>query len=462
MSKVGVDNKHPEYMKHYNQIELCNNIYYGVDTSLIYLNQLERESNDSFMQRKKNATLKNFVKRAIEAFIGMMFRKHIEYTGISPELMSILDKVDGYNGMDRFARNLSDELLTDGKVFIGIDSPKDGEGKPYALIYKRNQIINWSRDDAGNYNMLVAHEFVQDNEDIFQTDYVEQFKVFLADGSIQVWRYNNDGNELYMHDEIFTEFDRVPFVAIELDNVPPLYDVAKMTVKHFNRTSVKDKYLDMCACPVPLVWGADVDDTKGGTKPVLVVGADEAFLFNGTKEECDFQWRELSGSSIDKLQNDLEVIEQDITTGIIRAATNDSGVMKTATQAFYEAAESSNRVVVIATVIEQGLNNMLEIMADIANEPLDDKARIIINKDFNAVQGGNDSVRILWEIYLGGGLSTTTFLDSLAKYEVVDIGNVADEMARITEDKFVLKPRVKEEVVAKPIDNNTANAIIEK
>ena len=122
-----------------------------------------------------------------------MFRKHIEYTGISPELMSILDKVDGYNGMDRFARNLSDELLTDGKVFIGIDSPKDGEGKPYALIYKRNQIINWSRDDAGNYNMLVAHEFVQDNEDIFQTDYVEQFKVFLADGSIQVWRYNNDG-----------------------------------------------------------------------------------------------------------------------------------------------------------------------------------------------------------------------------------------------------------------------------
>ena len=49
-------------------------------------------------------------------------------------------------------------------------------------------------------------------------------------------------------------------------------------------------------------------------------------------------------------------------------------------------------------------------MADIANEPLDDKARIIINKDFNAVQGGNDSVRILWEIYLGGGLSTTNIL----------------------------------------------------
>ena len=65
MSKVGVDNKHPEYMKHYNQIELCNNIYYGVDTSLIYLNQLERESNDSFMQRKKKCYIKRTLLREL-------------------------------------------------------------------------------------------------------------------------------------------------------------------------------------------------------------------------------------------------------------------------------------------------------------------------------------------------------------------------------------------------------------
>ena len=226
-----------------------------------------------------------------------------------------------------------------------------------------------------------------------------------------------------------------------------------------NRTSAKDRYLDMAACPVPVIWGAEIDDegSVSSAKPALVIGVDEAFIFNGTKDECDFQWRELSGSSIDQLQNDLSVIEEDITSGVIRASSSENTTMKTATQSYYEASEASNRVTVIANIVEYALNASLDIMIDMLGEN-DSVGGVIINKDYNAIAGSTTDLRLLWEMYLGGSLSLATLLNSMQQFELINIGSVDEEIKKIESETFVPKPKEVSSETIKNTDNNNLNA----
>lgn len=446
---------HPEYVTYKIKVDYVTNVYNGIDTAKVYLTQATRESTTSYDSRVEKATLKNFVKRATEAFVGMIFRKNVEAVGFSPKMNELFSKIDTKNTLQKFSRDLTTALIRDSKVFILVDTPIGG-GDPYMSIINRNNVINWRKDENGNYTMIVVYEAIEEFSGNYGTEIVEQWRVFREDGVVEIWRKNADAG-LYLANVIETEFDYIPIVPIELDDMPILYDIAKLNVKHMNRTSFKDKYLDMAAIPVPVIWGAGVEDdgSAQGTKPVLVIGVDEAFVFSGSKDESDFQWRELSGNSIKVLQEDLNVIEEDITSGVIRAATSDTTTIKTATQSFYEAAESANRVTVIANLVEIALNKAVEYMADMIYEVPSSDSRIIMNKDFNAIISNNDHMRLLWEVYMGGALSIETFLKSLEQYELIDIGSVESELSRIENDTFEPKGKTVPEETKKNMDNRT-------
>jgi hypothetical protein len=448
--KDNVDFKHPDYLLSAEQVKYVKDIFDGIDTAKKYVKQAPRENDESYITRRDAATLKNFVKRAAEAFVGMIFRKPIDTVGFGKSVSAVFKNVDTKNTINKFSRDLTTTLIRDGKCFIAADTPIGG-GNPYLAIIERNSVINWRKDSTGKYTMVVVYEVIEQPSGEFGIEVVEQWRVYKEDGNVDIYSKNANG-EYGLVKTIDTEYDYIPIVALDISELPPLYDIAKLTVKHMNRTSFKDKYLDMAAIPIPVIWGAD-ENNGDGTKPVFVIGVDEAFVFTGSKQEGDFEWRELSGSSIKALQDDLSVIEEDITSGVIRAATSDNATVKTATQAFYEAAESSNRVTVIANVVEIALNKAVIMLADMANEPMPETARVIVNQDFNAITSANDDLRLLWEIYMGGALSIETFLNSLDSYEVVDIGSVEDELKRIGQDNFTPEPKNMSEESKTAIDN---------
>jgi hypothetical protein len=101
------------------------------------------------------------------------------------------------------------------------------------------------------------------------------------------------------------------------------------------------------------------------------------------------------------------------------------------------------------------------MVADAMNEVLDETARVIVNKDFNAITQNTDNLRLLWEVYLGGALSVETFLNSLESFEVIDIGSVDSEIKRIEKDKFTPNSKADESdnSTTKNMDNRTVGAI---
>jgi hypothetical protein len=456
---VNVGFEHKEYRAHYKQVKVVNDVFNGTDFISSYIKQFPQEVESSFEERKSNVALKNFVKRATEAFVGMIFRKPISTSGYSEKINEILSKIDTEVSLNQFARTLSTNLILDGITYLMADAPRDG-GDPYLVNLRRASVINWRKNDTGNFTLVVIREMVDDIIDEFSSEEVEQYRVIKDDGTVTLYRVS-DG-EYYVYDSFNTDLDYVPIVELNLSKIPTLYDIALLNLKHANRTSAKDRYLDMAACPVPVIWGADIDDESGEpstARPALVIGVDEAFIFNGTKDECDFQWRELQGTSINELQKDLLVIEKDITSGVIRASQSDSQTIKTATQAYYESAEASNRVTVIANIVEYALNKSVDMLIDFVGEPIPTLGIITINKDYNAIASDSGEVRLLWEMYLGGALSIETLYSALEQYEMISVGNPSDEVKRVEADTFVPKSKIPPKAMVKSMDNTTAPQI---
>jgi hypothetical protein len=469
-----VSQPHIDYLLHTEQIQLVQDIFNGTDTAIQYIFRFPQELEPSYNERKSRATLRNFVKRSVSAFIGMIFRKPIEYANYGPKLTQQFETIDSKNSIDYFTREIAEMVTRDGKTYILADSPKVGEtspidyDKPYLMAIDRQSLINWRKDSYGTYKMIVIHEIIAEEKGSFGTEFVNQWRHYYIDTQtskvhIDVYRKSVDkGVAFEVVDSIDTDFDKIPIVEIDVDDVPLMYDIAKMNIKYLNRQSHKDRYLTMAACPVPVIWGADIDKDSGApttAKPALVIGVDEAFIFNGTKEECDFEWRELTGTSIELIEEDLNSIVEDITTGILRASETANAVQKTATEVQLLQAEASNRVTVIASAVERGMNKALGLLGDINKESIPSNAFFTISKDFNSALMGSDGARVVLESYLLGLLSTDTFLKTLSEMELINITSATEEMDKIKADNF--KPKAKRVSTSANgmTDNRTTSAI---
>jgi len=280
--------KHISFLAHEQQVDLINNIFNGVDSTVQYLFEFPQELAATFAIRQSRATLRNFVKRAVQAFTGMIFRKPLEITGYGAKITKLFPKIDTKQSIESFTKDVATALTKDGKTYILADSPADGKsGNPYLMLVNRQSLINWRKDENGNFTMIVIEELVSEANGLFGTKYITQWRVYDENGDIKIYRKapTNTGKVntggFIVHDEIETGFTSIPIVEITVDETPILYDIAKLNIKHFNRMSHKDRYLTMAALPIPVIWGADVSDdgTPETAKPALVIGVDEAFIF---------------------------------------------------------------------------------------------------------------------------------------------------------------------------------------
>ena len=442
--KDSANTRHADYLAHIDQVILVNNVYDGIDSAKEYLFQFPQEIDDTYNTRVDRSTLRNFVKRAVEAFTGMIFRKPIEIEKYGARTTRSFPKIDTKKSIQMFTKELTTAATKDSKSYILVDSSSDGNSAPYFIHINRSQLINWRVDANGKYTMIVIEEVIAKPVGTFGTEYVMQWRHYDEFGDIRLYQTEEGSKEIKQVGEtITTDYDGIPFVEVDIDDTPILYDIAKLNIKHFNRLSHKDRYLTMAALPIPVIWGADIDDNNTPTtaKPALVIGVDEAFIFN-SKEDGDFQWRELSGESIDLIEKDLNSITEDITTGILRAADSANTVQKTATEVALLQAEASDRVSAIAIAVETAMREALIILSEFNNETVPTDAKFILSKDFNAALAGTDAQRLLFESYLQGLVSIETYLNSLADAEIINIESTTKELEAIAKDNFVPVPKI--------------------
>jgi hypothetical protein len=424
------DFKSKEYLEHLDQLSTVSDIFNGVDSAKNHIKKFAREDSLDYQNRLDEATLDNYVFRTIDTIKNIIFRKAIDTTAISnKDVERWIEKINFKDNIDNFAKKVLKNRLRDGKTYILVDSPSydpndilskaDIEAnniRPYLVNILRSNLINWELNELNQYERITLQETYAERVGIYELKYKPQLRMFeLIDGKVEVsiWR---EGAEVY-RDRL--TLDQIPLIEVGSDDIPPLYDQAKLNIKHLNRNSEKSNYVRVGAAPFPIVYG-DLE-AESGAKTLSI---NQGLKFNN-KSESGFEWAEMSGKNYSIIQEEIKYIEEQMERISVEFVTE----LKNATATEVEKASTANesKLMDYSIELEEAINNALEMMNLYA--PIGENI-ISTNKDFDSNILTSEQFNALMTLRTNGDISYDRLMDILEKGELLPI---LDEKERDTE-----------------------------
>jgi len=378
--------------------QLMRDTFGGSETLKKYVERFVEETDDSFDYRLRNLTMKNYLRRTIKNAIGLIFRKDIQYSFASNSNTFEPNEIFVEQNNSTL-RELTRELLLLGSSYLVTDNDAN---EVYQYIVPTDSVEEYFEQN----NEVLLFTYVTNIEEL--DDWVPVVKEYryrwkLVNG-LAIVEIEID-NELFEIKE--TGLNYIPVVKFSMGADIPLLDLAKLNIEWVNRRSELSRYLRIAACPVPTFYGIE-----GNTK--IVVGVDKALSFTD-KDTGGFEWVEMSGSSTDLLQNDLQQLESAMMdTAISLVSKRD--VAKNAVQISAEIAEDESFLTTVAKVLEDGFNKSLIFYCDMLNI---DQIIALVNKDFTSTIISLDEINVLLDLLNSGTINQKQLMEMLVDGEFI-------------------------------------------
>lgn len=409
----------PEYNYYQPYVNYINDVYNGTTTVLKHLRKFELESDEEYKGRQSEAVLINYTKQTIQAMRNIIFRKPVDTELITnPSLQKILDTIDLENTLNDFARRVTVNAIRDGFTWILAENFSNGNVRtradelamgirPYLVLIPRANVVNWKEDGKGGYEWVIIREYISTWTG-FDEKIVEDYKVFYPD-RVDVYREGKIVNS------IETNLGRVPIVKVGKEDIPDTYDLAKLNVQHFNRSSEVNHYVRMASVPITITYQMPMDE-NGEVK----LGTSNGLNFDAPRQEAGLEIVSLEAKNTSAIEGRIAKIEEQALNMAVNFAT--SSRVKTATQVDKEATQDESRLVYIADVVEDGLIHALQMLAlyDPSLELSEDQYPQI-NRDYDNNILTPEQVNMHLMLYREGVISLDMFWDALEKGEVITI-----------------------------------------
>jgi len=432
-------------------LNLVNSVYRGVRDikSKTYLTQYDLEEDSKYLERLENATLYNFLKKSVDNLSSVLFRKSLK-VDYKVKNEKFIKNIDGKgSSLNQFSKEVSREALKDGLAYIWVDSQRVDQAvsvsnidniQPYLKLIKRENV--YSKKIVFENGLAVLKQIVfnqtidveKDGED-FETVEKEIYIVLTENGG-KIWSLKDGSKEVYEEiDSWENTLGLVPVIPIYsaktgfLEADIPLLDLAFMNLKHFNSQSNLDSILRLAAVPVPIVYSDNEFDKNTLKKEGLTIGVNKALAFNDKSKE-GFEFVEIQGNSIDKLENNLIKIEESMDKMALSVLTSNS--FNTATEAKIADSNSNLFLMDLAMSLEDGLNSAFKIMELYIGIKLD--ITVSINKDFESLGLDAQTIDKYISLKREGLISIDTLWDELIKGEVLNISDYDVEKQKITDE----------------------------
>lgn len=378
-----------------------------------YLPTEPREAKDAWKARVNRSVLTPFVKRLIGNAAGLVLRRPIRLEGGDPWWSETFRKdVDGDGtSLDQFAKKRLEVALTYGHCNLMVDAPPSNARtardelslvRPYFVQIDPWQVLGWRRESdrpGAPMTMFRYQEERKENEGLFGEEYKAVARV-ITRGGYSVYEDHStivDGGTFGL--------DYVPVIAIYADrqgfqcSTPPLADVARLNVTHYQRLA--DLLHSLHIAAIGLLVLEDYDGEEGVTGlsyAIRMAAGSKAYWVN-----CDAGSFVAQADALDRLENQMSHL----------------GVTKLLGQKFVAESADAKRIdqqqanSVLATValeLENALNQALRMASDYNGlEP----PTVTIDKDFDFYRLLGQDVSVLGELENNGQLTTSTFLKIL-------------------------------------------------
>lgn len=383
-----------------------------------FLPRWPNEEPGSYDARLKTATLFPAFARTISVMSGKPFSKQLTMQDdVPPRLREWCDNVDLQgNNLHSFAADLMAEALGFGICGVLVDYPKVGEAvrtladernikaRPYAVLIRHSQILGWRAemsDGVVRLTQLRLAESAEVPDGEFGTATVRRVRV-LVPGGYALYQ-EGEKDEFALIEEGTTTLKAIPFVPFYgkkrgfMSGVSPLLDLAYLNVQHWQDSSDQQKSVRFARVRIAAIIGAEDLTTP------ISLGAD---YFMRLPHGADIKVVQGSAEAVKIGREELAVLEDQMITTGAELLVIKPGEQKSATQSNNEAEANKSDLQRIVEQFEDGLDQVLQLMADWVGEP--QGGHVSLFKDFGAATLTDASAQLILAMQQGGLITKET------------------------------------------------------
>lgn len=458
---MAVDSTHEDYAKRLPQWKVIRDVIEGEDSvkeaGTAYLPKLGGQEKDRYDAYKMRAMFYNATSRTLEGLSGMIFRKPPRVR--IPETMQPFHDDATMSGvpLESFAAEVVEEVLSVGRSGGLVDYPRvedrgltklDAERmnlRPFWVLYKAEQIINWSVGLVGNKTTLLQvrlwEEGVEEGDDEFSVEDFTQIRVLELVPEVgyqqRVFRKTADGKDWEQYGETVVPrlggkpLKEIPFVFFgardltpSLDK-PPLIDLVRVNLSHYRTSADLEHGTHFTALPTPYCFGIsdkEIPDTIG-----------PEVIWTSMNKDVNAGMLEFTGSGLSSLETRQERKEQQMAAlgaRMLEAPKRQAEAAETA--ATHRAGENSV-LASVANTISAGITQMLSVTRDWMGES--EEVSFKLNTDFLPIPMSPAAMVALLKMVQGRAISHQVFFENLQKGEIIDAEHTfEDEELRRSED----------------------------
>lgn len=447
---MSVNFQDKDYKENIDYLELVSDLYKGTrqvkSKGRKYLSQYQLEEDEMYAERLRNATFYNFFQKSVNNLSSILLRKEPVLSDYQVKYEKLIKNVDGKGSdINQFMKEISKQAIKDGMSYIWVDSQRVDRAislasidsiQPFAKLIKRSDVINKSVAFEGGKAVLkqiVIKQTISVAVDEYES---EDKEVYIVLRETEGLIYEEVAkNKFEIIDSWVSDLGYVPIIPVYsaksgyLEADIPLLDLAYLNLSHYNAQSNIDSILKLASLPVPVIYTDNEFDKETLKKEGVSIGVTKALSFTDRQKE-GFEFAEITGNSIDKLESNVEKIEERMEKSALSVLT--SGSFNTATEAKISDSNSNMFLLELAYSLENGINAMFSVMSDYMGVKLN--ITVETSKDFEAI--GLDAQTIDKYIMLKreGYISIETLWDELIKGEVLSIQDYELEKQKIEEE----------------------------
>jgi hypothetical protein len=330
---IEITREHPEYLLRQVHFQTFRDLYSGGvahrNNTYRYLQRRRDEPADLYNERAGQAFYENYIGSIVDWYAASLFRREPLVTVEGQNESARRFYAEFTEDCDRrgstvtdFLRTRFTDALIQGSSYILVDFPHlpeaplsraeeeaMGAGRAFLTGFTAENLINWSRDAAGNYDWVVLRQYVHRKEKVTDADWTLETRWFYFDR--QHYRFYRtrkgdvrpDSIELYAQGfHAMAKLGRVPLFDLTLpDGLWLVNKASSLQLEYFNKSNALSWAMTMGLFAMPVIYSDVEKDVKVGEAYYVRLGAHDRF-----------GWTEPEGKVYTIASANLERLQQEI------------------------------------------------------------------------------------------------------------------------------------------------------
>jgi len=408
-----------------NQSKICKDFYTGTAKVMntTYLPQWSGETDAGYNTRVATTAFANMYAPIVDGLVGMITRKEPQIVGYD---MLDMDNVDLKNqSIASFSKKVATKSIVDGIVFVTAEknTPKN---RIYLKMYEYENLMSYIVED-NILKQIVFKDEVEKQSGKFGLYKQERYIVFTVGGGA-LW-YKKENEDTIKEQETWTNsLTEIPMVAIQtgktlsdFEIIPKLLDTARLNKVHLNLESNIANVLGVVGNPIPIFYG-QVSESK------VTIGVKDALVFDDKSKE-GFEYGEITGAGVEKLQNKIKSVEEQIDKLTFSLLTKEKS--KTVIEAQSNQSKNTSFLSDVAIELEVKFNAIFQMVVLLENKTVSADDKIDFKKDFDTAIVNIATAK---ELLLANEMSRETFYHIMKTGELPTNFTAEEEANQIEKD----------------------------